>query len=164
MGFGSGNKGTCTPPPPTLGVCWLKRQIWFHPWEGRKLWWVCTFESRLSLRHWTKTSCAGSSVVFHTFLCEQRRLWRVYIFASSSLSLRHNSKFSCWLKWRFNAILFEQRRLWRVYTCAQALAFITVPKSHVLPQMAIVVLFTPAANTLDGESSLLCRHSHWTMR
>ena len=33
---------------------------------------------------------------------------------------------------------------WLVYTFAQAdLAFVTVPKSRVLPQMAIFVLFTP---------------------
>ena len=40
-------------------------------------------------------------------------------------------------------------------------AFVTVPKSHVLPQMAICVLFTPAAKI--GESTHLCRYSHWTL-
>ena len=42
------------------------------------------------------------------------------------------------------------------------LAFVTVPESHVLPQMAMCVLFTPAVKT--GESTHLCRYSHWTMR
>ena len=32
--------------------------------EQRRFWRVCTFESRLSLRQWTKTSCAGSNDVF----------------------------------------------------------------------------------------------------
>ena len=32
--------------------------------EQRRLWRVCTFESRLNLRHLTKTSCVGSYVVF----------------------------------------------------------------------------------------------------
>ena len=42
------------------------------------------------------------------------------------------------------------------------LAFVIVLKSHVLPQMAMCVLFTPAART--GESTHLCRYSHWTRR
>ena len=37
------------------------------------------------------------------------------------------------------------------------------PKSHVLPQMAIFVLFTPSCDD-SGVSAHLCRYSHWTMR
>ena len=37
------------------------------------------------------------------------------------------------------------------------------PKSHVLPQMAIFVLFTPSCDDSDV-SAHLCRYSHWTMR
>ena len=46
-------------------VCWLKLQTECHSCEQRRLWRVCTFaESRLSHRHRTKTSCAGSNVDF----------------------------------------------------------------------------------------------------
>ena len=46
-------------------------------------------------------------------------------------------------------ILCEQRRIWRVCTFAQAyLSLRRCTTSLVLPQMALCVLFTPAANTL----------------
>ena len=46
------------------------------------------------------------------------------------------------------------------------LAFVTVPKLHVRPQMVMCVLFTPAAKTLV--SLTICAgfhepYSHWTM-
>ena len=55
-----------------------------------------------------------------------------------------------WRKWRLNAILCEHRRLWRVCTFTQAyLSLRHCTKSQfALLQMAIYVLFTPAANNL----------------
>ena len=54
----------------------------------------------------------------------------------------------CWPKWSFNVILCKER----VYTFAQAylIAFVTVPKSHVLPQIAICV-----SSEDSGESEYL---------
>ena len=145
--FPTGEQGNGYP----LSECWLKGQIWFHSGEQRRLWRVCTFESRLcrvctieptsvnqTLRCWLKCR-------FYTFLCEQRKLWRNSTFASSSLS-HPSSKSRAGSNGDFILFLCLQRKLWRVCIFAQAyLAFVTVAKYHVLPQMAIRVLFTPAA-------------------
>ena len=83
---------------------------------------------------------------FLTFLNEQRSLRRNCTFAWSSLSLRHSSKISCWLKLLFNTSCAsnegsgESAHLHRL-----TLAFVTVPKSYMMPEMAIRVIFTPAA-------------------
>ena len=58
----------------------------------------------------------------------------------------------CWLEWRFIVCFFcasskgsgESTHLHRL-----TLAFVTVPKSHALPQMAIRVLFTPAGRLMS---------------
>ena len=129
------------PPPPPPESVLAKRQIWFHPCEQQRLWRVCTYEFRLSLRHWTKISCAGS-MSFFIVLWEHRRLWRVYTFAWSSLSLRHSWIISCWLKWRFNASSEGSGKSAHLHRLT--LAFVTVRKSHdiVLPQIVNFELFT----------------------
>ena len=93
--------------------------------------------------------------------CEKRRLWRVCIFAQSSLSLRHCSKILSSGSNGGYGHLCEQRRLWRVCTFARlTLAF------AVLPQMAMIcLLFTPAAKTLVSLhiwESFHESYSHWT--
>ena len=142
-----------------LGVYWLKGQIWFLSCKQRRLWRICTFESRLSLRQCTKTSCAVSNVVFMLFMRAEKAMAKLHI-----CFLPHSSKISCWLKWRFNVISCEQRRLLRVYTFAQAyLSLRHCTKISCAASNGDVCAFR--ASSVDSyESAYLCRHCHWTMQ
>ena len=62
----------------------------------------------------------------------------------------------CWLSSRFNVILCQQQRLWRVfiYLHRLTLAFVTEPKSCVLPQMVLCVLLTRVCTFVFFDFSL----------
>ena len=103
-------------------------------------WWVCTFEFRLSLRQWTKTSCAGSNVVLYTFYASKEGYGEsthcfelVWAFVSVQKS-RAGSNGDLMLFSASSGGSGMSAHLYRL-----TLAFATVPKSLdiVLPQMAI---------------------------
>ena len=102
----------------------------------------CIFaQSRISHRKSTKIACVGDLCAIHANI----KGWWVYTFAQACLSLRQSTKISCWLLWRFVCHSCEQRRLVSLHSLAWA--FVRIPKSHVLAQMAICVSFMGAAKT-----------------
>ena len=66
-----------------IGLFWGVHFYAFF-FSSEYLWQVCTFESRLSLRHWTKTSRAGSNACFILFM---RAKEEVYVESAHLLCL-----------------------------------------------------------------------------
>ena len=100
--------------------------------------------------YWLKCS-------FYTYYASREGYGESANLIGLSLSLRHRSKISCWLKWRFIQRLFcassegfgESAQLYRL-----ALAFVTVPNYHVLSASNGDLCAIHASSVNSGESAL----------